>query len=159
MIETEVMLLDWSDTAKGGEKLVLQLPPGGVKPFRSMTLAKKGMAGQRLQAVFVVLDDEAEELREQHKGGALSRLAGQWCHDPRFQRWLGGVFAERWNLCASEHDGPSDIAAAVVRELCGVDSRATIDHDPKAKAAFDELVRRPFATFLDHNRTPDMEHP
>lgn len=56
----EVMLLDWSETAKGGAKIVLQLDgPGALEPFRTMTLAKRGTAGQRLMAVMVeIAEDE-----------------------------------------------------------------------------------------------------
>lgn len=58
-ISLEVMLLDWSETAKGGAKIVLQLPsPEDLEPFRKMTLAKRGVAGQRLAVAMVEIHDD-----------------------------------------------------------------------------------------------------
>lgn len=79
----EVMLLDWSETAKGGAKIVLQLDgPESLEPFRTMTLAKRGVAGQRLMAVMVeVGDDDRPAMpsvpkRDEHRpfGAEASRL-------------------------------------------------------------------------------------
>lgn len=59
----EVMLLDWSETAKGGAKIVLQLDgPDALEPFRTMTLAKRGIAGQRLMAVLVEIGEDEKPL-------------------------------------------------------------------------------------------------
>lgn len=65
------------------------------------------------------------------KGGALARLAGQLCQNPDFLRW--GRFL------SSEH------AADAIRQACGVESRAFLDHNPEAARIFHSRFRRPFA--------------
>lgn len=62
ILADEVQLLDWSETAKGGCKIVLQLTgPEALEPFRSLTLAKRGMAGQRLACMMKLLPDDDSE--------------------------------------------------------------------------------------------------
>ena len=67
----------------------------------------------------------------QMKGGPLARLAGQLCQLPDFQAF------------ASAHG--ADEAAAFIRRVCRVESRAELDHDQQARDRFHELVRKPFA--------------
>ncbi|AZY48839.1 hypothetical protein D0839_17125 [Bordetella avium] len=65
------------------------------------------------------------------KGGPLARLAGQLCARRDFQ-----VFC-----CARTPDE----AAAFIRHVCGVQSRADLDHNTQARDRFHTLIRRPFA--------------
>lgn len=71
------------------------------------------------------------------KGGPLAKLAGQWCRDPAFHRWLG-------------MDGPSavDKAVDVIRARCQVVSRADLDNDHEAAERFHALIRIPFMEFM-----------
>ena len=39
-------------------------------------------------------------------------------------------------------------SAVVVRELCGVESRAELDHNERAAALFHERIRGPYAKYL-----------
>jgi hypothetical protein len=83
-------------------------------------------------------DDEevAEPLEEPEKtvGGPLSRLAGIWCSDPEFWRWLKVNDQEQ--------------AAIYVRMVCGVESRAQLDHDDEAAEMFHQKFRIPFSKHL-----------
>jgi hypothetical protein len=83
------MLLNWSVTANGGAKLVLQLPDEeALEPFKAMTLAKGKHAGQRLAAVFVEIGDDEKPVPQRRPGaGPLAQLAGRWCEDERFQQF------------------------------------------------------------------------
>lgn len=65
------------------------------------------------------------------KGGALARLAGQLCQNPDFLRW--GRFLS------------SEQAAEAIRQACGIESRALLDHRPEAARTFHSRFRRPFA--------------
>lgn len=76
---------------------------------------------------------------EEHKGGALAKLAGMWCTDPEFQAWIAG----RWNYDGVDSEG----AAELIRQECRVRSRAELDHDEKAAMRFQELIRLPFMAF------------
>lgn len=69
------------------------------------------------------------------KGGELARLAGQLCQNPEFLEW--GDFSNE------------SIAADWVRETCGVDSRADLDHDLEAEARFHECIRKPFVEWKE----------
>lgn len=64
------------------------------------------------------------------KGGQLARLAGQLCAQRHFQQWLGAE--------STEH------AAAIVRGVCQVESRAQLDHDDEARARFHKHIRGPW---------------
>ncbi len=65
------------------------------------------------------------------KGGRLARLAGQLCQRQDFQAFASARSA--------------DEAAAFIRRVCRVESRAQLDHDQQARDRFHELVRKPFA--------------
>jgi hypothetical protein len=58
-------------------------------------------------------------------------LAVQLCNNPEFRAYFG--------------IGSTDEAAAYIRRVCHVDSRAELDRDPQAADRFHALVRRPFA--------------
>jgi hypothetical protein len=78
------------------------------------------------------------------KGGELARLAGILCGDAEFQVWIEArhpTIAEG----AEFGDDASKVAAHIVRTLCGVESRAELDHDPEAARRFHELVRKPWS--------------
>jgi hypothetical protein len=70
---------------------------------------------------------------EEVKGGALAKLAGQLCADPAFQAYLE---------CDSDES-----AAEAVRKLCGVASRAELDHNAEAADRFHRLIRKPWMEF------------
>lgn len=65
------------------------------------------------------------------KGGRLARLAGQLCQRQDFQAFASARSAGE--------------AAAFIRRVCRVESRAELDHDEQASDRFHELVRKPFA--------------
>jgi len=68
------------------------------------------------------------------KGGDLARLCGIWCNDAKFQRWIGAPDA--------------DTASAKVRFMCGVESRAELDHNPTAAQIFHNAIRKPYRDHL-----------
>lgn len=80
------------------------------------------------------------------KGGELARLAGMLCADAPFQAWI------QQNV--SVHDLPSvtesmgvdnaELAAMIVRNVCGVESRAELDSDVRAAEIFRERIYNPF---------------
>lgn len=65
------------------------------------------------------------------KTGPFCWLAVQLCNNPEF-----------WAF-ASARD--ADEAAAFIRRVCRIESRAELDQDQQARARFHELVRKPFA--------------
>lgn len=86
-----------------------------------------------------------EAAAESVKGGQLSKTAAMMCADPKFQEWLATM---NRGLCSKLNGGGSavnqDGAARLVRAICGVNSRAELDHDTKAAHLFHEQIRKPF---------------
>lgn len=76
---------------------------------------------------------------EGRKGAALSRTAAMMCNGAKFQRWVESRIG-----AAPRGVSPSQYAAQFVRDMCGVTSRAELDHSAKAAGLFHEAVRKPF---------------
>lgn len=91
------------------------------------------------EAGTAAIQPEPEPAPEPVKGGALARLAGMWCADPEFQRWVGRRYNRVVN-CATD-------AAIVVRHECGVKSRAELDSDDAATLVFNEKFRLPYMAY------------
>ncbi len=81
-------------------------------------------------------------IAEKPKGGPLSKLAGMWCEEPDFQKWISSRY-----VLGEPIRGASG-AADVIRELCLIDSRAELDHDTRAKELFNNLIRDPYSKRL-----------
>lgn len=158
----ELQLASWSESASGGAKVVFWLADADdLDVFKAMTVRKGNRAGQRFAAVLVEIGDDEQPV-EPHgevaaaadaqlarlagdtnakadlKGGALAQLAGRWCQSKEFQEWAGA-------------DGADD-AAEYIRMLCGIESRAELDHKPEAAAAFHKYIRQPYADWLQLNQ-------
>lgn len=95
-----------------------------------------------------------DEPGQEPKGGALSKLAGQWCDMPAFQEWMREKFLFLWGKCEIdliERNGTAnegEVAAEVIRRHCGVTSRALLDHDRRAGEQFHAAIRFPFSEEL-----------
>ncbi|MNX76001.1 hypothetical protein D3C86_1074930 [compost metagenome] len=75
----------------------------------------------------------------ERKGAALSRAAAMMCNGAKFQRWVvSRIGAAPEGVTAQQH------AAQFVRDVCGVTSRAELDHSARAATLFHEAVRKPF---------------
>jgi len=133
----EVMLLGWTETHNGGATVKFLLSdPSELEAFKTMTVRKGKVAGQRLACVLVEIgDDEKPVVHEQKpKGGELSRLAGIWCKDVRFHDWSNAANEEE--------------ARQFMLDTCMVSSRADLDNDDSAAQIFHNLIRIPFAEYL-----------
>ncbi|MDH2053385.1 hypothetical protein [Achromobacter marplatensis] len=75
----------------------------------------------------------------ERKGAALSRAAAMMCNGVKFQRWVvSRIGAAPDGVSARQH------AAQYVRDVCGITSRAELDHNAAAAALFHTAVRIPF---------------
>ncbi|HQC98971.1 MAG TPA: hypothetical protein PK306_25020 [Aquabacterium sp.] len=175
-IATELMLLRWAESSTGGASITFLLPAAAdLEPFKAMTTAKGGKAGQRFMAALALLGDDerpveppgatgaaARPARQAAssgaapKGGPLSQLAGRWCASHAFQRWVRPVYDRHlggdgsgWGDIGPNELEPADFARHAILVLCKVDSRRELDHDPAAAERFHDLVRRPFAAFME----------
>lgn len=157
----EVQLAGWRESHTSGATITLWLAdPADLDVFRALTARKGNVAGQRFMAVLVEIGDDERPVQppaaapaplesEKPKGGPLSRLAGQWCLDPMFCEWLSIRYIDRYDPSGGS---PSTAAAEVIRDVCGISSRALLDHNPKAAALFNTRFRQPFMDYLSHHQ-------
>lgn len=78
-------------------------------------------------------------LSTERKGAALSRAAAMMCNGAKFQRWVVSRIG-----AASDGVSAQQQAAQYVRYVCGITSRAELDHNVRAAALFHEAIRKPF---------------
>lgn len=88
-------------------------------------------------------DFERREEEEKPKGGALARLAGMWCNDPKFCAWIS------WKYKGGVLPVEPAVAAQFVREQCCIDSRAKLDNDSAAADKFNNHIRFPYMKWLE----------
>jgi hypothetical protein len=118
--------------ADGTLRLIVDVEPRDA-------VAAFGLFGQpgtamALAALKPVATPEPEP--EKPKGGYISKWLALRCQEADFWRFLGEHL--------TVHVRSSADAATFVRDVCGVSSRAEIDHDKMAKVRFDTLIRAPY---------------
>jgi hypothetical protein len=96
--------------------------------------------GPQVEVLPAISEKETTATLEKPKGGALAKLAGMWCNDPEFWSWLS-IAHEYQSYC-------SDDAAVSLYELCEIESRAELDHNPVAAEKFHRLIRGPYQKHL-----------
>ena len=95
----------------------------------------------RLTQEAAIQSAQAETIAaEKPKGGAMAKLAGQWCNDFKFWEWMETI--------GPEGVADKQTAAAWLYAICEIDSRAVLDHDPKAAEKFNRLIRLPYMAYL-----------
>lgn len=134
----ELQLLRWSETSTGGATVTFQLPDvRDLNGFKDLTLAKKGMAGQRIAAIMVQVEDDIEQTQPVPKQriGDLCLMACTFCADPDFQHWAHTQNGE----CQTEAE-----AKQFILDVCLIDSRKELDADKTAGALFHTAIREPY---------------
>lgn len=123
--------------ADGTLRLVLDVEPAHAQA----AFALFGRPGQPA-ALAAIKTAAQQQAAERAKGGSASKWLAMRCAEPAFQSFLWGEWPKQW----AEATGTTDVlrAASVVRRVCGVESRAEIDNDPEAFAAFERLIRKPW---------------
>lgn len=101
-------------------------------------------------ALAALVPEHQKPAKDEPKGGAAAQWLGMRCQEPQFQRWLADGWPESWAIAGQHEEDPAEVAAKVVRSICGVNSRAKIDAQPAAVALFNSQIRTPWA-----NRTTD----
>jgi hypothetical protein len=139
----ELQLAGWSETHNGGCKVTFWLPDAAeLDAFRALTVRKGNTAGHRFMAALVEIGDDEQPVQqaepEKAKGGPLAKLAGMLCAEPEFWDFLT-------HQCSLDEaiEGPL-MAAEQVRLLCGIESRAELDSNLEAGAAFHRTIRSPW---------------
>lgn len=161
------MLAGWQESHTAGAKITFWLPDSeSLEPFKGMTAKKGNTAGQRFMAVLIEIGDDdqpvhaidtspecvRETQKNEHKGGALSKLAGMWCQDRRFYEFIRPIYDKTLGGDGNGHgdlelEGMSipDFCRHAILVICDIDSRAELDHNPIAAEIFHRRIRAPFA--------------
>lgn len=163
----DVVLLNSGDTARKGMYVEFGLfhhpdgpiLPGMSNPFNELSQGRE--KGQRFRITITPLaedettpaepqdarDDpegtETPEEGERPKGGERAKRAGILCGDVRFQHWLEAKLPVAWrgaDALMPEKYNPEMVAAEVLREFCGVESRALLDHYDESARRFDKIA-------------------
>lgn len=155
LLHDETQLMAWGESNTQGPWIKLRLrEPEQLNVFRGLTQAKGDRAGQRIAVVMVLIgDDETPEQppsamdkpNAKPLGGPLARLAGLWGGDRQFQVWMRQTFPHDLdNIDLTDEQ----LAAEAVRLVCGVASRAELDHNHEAAEKFHSLIRLPYSDYL-----------
>jgi hypothetical protein len=98
--------------------------------------------GSRGTPVAVAALKPASSKPEAPKGGPLAQWVAMRCQEPDFQVWIANRYPTEWSYAPG--NSSEEVAAAVVRDVCGVDSRAELDSNPKAAARLHKQIREPY---------------
>jgi len=132
----EVSLADWQDNPNSGAWVKFRLPDEThLEIFRGKNRAGRTHKwGQRYHLMLIEIDDDETPMQaeEQKRPMKLSQQAGALCHDANFRAWCEVTYGDPCRDDAA--------AAQLIRDLCGVESRAHLDTNPDAAALFRELL-------------------
>ena len=128
----------WSHSS--GAAVMFSVHPGEFAAVKAMRT--RDSSDHSVDVIYMALVELDEDDRpidqtqrgkvESHvKGGANSKNAGMLCQDPEFQRFVAGADP---SIKATE-----EYAAKFVRTICGVESRAELDHDREALLRYHAL--------------------
>jgi len=143
----EAQLADYGETAAGGPFVKLRITdPDQLDVFRGKNRVAKNKQGQRYVLMLVEIADddtpvntEQREHAEAIKGGPVSKNAAALCNDPLFLRYLGAVATKKHKRFFEGKVITPVLAGEYIRSLCGIESRAELDHEPKAKELYDSI--------------------
>ena len=133
----EAQLKDYGESANAGCWVSLRLPgPEDLEPFRGQDRSgRNARTGKRYTLMLIELTDQDEHMPPiytEPKPRKLSSIAGALCNDPNFRAWASHTYGEP---CPD-----AESAAVMVREVCGIQSRAELDANEGAAGLFRELL-------------------
>lgn len=142
----EMQLMNWGESSQSGAWVKFWIESESLESFRDLKTKSGKIAGHRMMAVLVEINDQEEPMQrepeplaaqEKPMGGDLARMAGVFCNDPVFWEFL--MFAYPGKFITNEAD-----AACAIRTLCCVKSRAELDHSISSSLIFHNEIRKPF---------------
>lgn len=147
LYQDEVRFMRYADSSRQGASVTFALPDVSyLDRFR-------GMEGKRFACVLIEIGDDEQPVDAKPepaapalpRGGRLAKQAGILCGQRAFQRQVEQSHPEQWRDAARRCDGDlAEAAAAVIREVCGIASRAELDHDAGAAERFTHCFWRPW---------------
>ena len=143
------------DLVDGSLRITIEFTPDNAKEAYSLF----GSRGTPV-AVVAFKDGyvtESEDTKEIKKGGELSKLAARFCNNleffnfiwPVYDRIIGGTGIGFGDLDNHENMNMSDFSRHAICVICGINSRAELDHNKEAAAIFHDLIRKPYSEWLN----------
>lgn len=128
----ELMLANWKETSTGGATVTFWLADAhDLDVFRSMTVRKGNMAGQRFMAVLVEVGADEKPVRP-----ALSQQAFLLCRSLGFQQFV----ESKLGFSHAAPPAREGMAADFMRSFCGIQSRSELDTDGRAGMAYQQML-------------------
>lgn len=128
--------------ADGSMRISIEIEPRHARDaFMLFGTPGTPVALARITPEAATAESRREQAAPRQVGGALCKLAGMWCNDPEFHAFL--THTMKW---AKSYTEPvtTEVAANIIRETCGVASRADLDHSAEAAELFHQNFRIPF---------------
>lgn len=88
---------------------------------------------------------QTQNRKPELKGGALSKLAAQFCKDPLFFEFLQSI-GEVFN--SGSHAANETACTKRIYALCNIKSRKELDYNKPAEEVFHDRIRKPFHKWL-----------
>jgi len=161
-VQCELMLANWSDSSTAGHAVEFWCPP----PDRGMHVFEGFERGKdSFMVALAELDDDDEPIDQKARARVeaaaakptepengsqgphrrqqrLSQVAALMCMNPDFKRWI-----------QSEHPDVKD-PAQWMRDRLQIESRAELDSNDKVAFNFHEVIRKPFAQWVENGGVP-----
>lgn len=141
-LQTEVMLLGWSDTSTRGKTVTFQLPEDSeVHPFKEFAIKSGKTAGQRFIMVLVEIDDNEQIKKHKHKTSQLLHILTS---NSNFQHFLR---EEIWGCVNSKNIKDFNSTKLFLYEFLDIESYSDLDKDSVKRELFEKEIHEPFKEF------------
>ena len=129
----ELMLANWKESHSQGASVTFILSDANdLDIFRTMTVKKANMAGQRFMAVLVEIGDDEKPVRQK-----LSQQSALLCKSIEFMQFAESKLGYAYNTPPEREQ----MAAEFVRHQCGVKSRSELDNNGAAGMRYQQLMQ------------------
>jgi len=132
----EAQLKDYGESANAGCWVSFRLPsPEDLELYRGQDRSgRNARTGKRYTLMLIEINDQEEHVQStaDQKPRKLSSIAGALCNDPNFRAWASSTYGDPFP--------DADAAAQLIRDVCGVESRAHLDTNDEAAKVFRELL-------------------
>lgn len=156
----EVQFAGYSDSSRSGPRITFRLAD------RDELAAFIGKEGKRyMLAVVEIADDETAATPtpaaapkppapRRERMAPLCEWAVMRCAEKPFQRWCNDMMMAGRVPPAGREMTEEQYAKHVICHLCGIASRKDLDTTPHAARRLHDLVRKPYAAWLEQQQVP-----
>lgn len=154
-VTTDLMLANWTDSSASGHAVEFWCDPpddGCFHIFEGFERNKDAFMAALVeldedeepidQKARAVVEEASDRRKRARSGQKLSQVAAMMCMNPDFKRWI-----------QYEYPLVTD-PAQWMRERLQIESRAELDSNDKVAFKFHEVIRKPFAEWVNRGGQP-----